>query len=186
MTRGAANQTEPQTDAPERKPKFGDVVINGWASDDNPQKQGYFVRKIKRTGKLNPGTFWELTDRDGKFWSASANKGHKLSVIPMHSALKKAQAENAALRAQLAAAREVVGLKWIKERVDMLSARPMGGLLRYTIRPPFTDTHGASRGFRLYLNGELLHEAQSTVPLKKLAQADYERRIRAALVEGGE
>lgn len=35
--------------------EFGDIIENGWASDDNPTKRGVFIRYIRRTGKLNPG-----------------------------------------------------------------------------------------------------------------------------------
>jgi hypothetical protein len=49
-------------------PSFGDTVENGWASEDNPTRQGFFVREFKRIGRLNPGRTWEITDGRGKFW----------------------------------------------------------------------------------------------------------------------
>lgn len=50
------------------RPAFGDIVENGWASEDNPTRTGFFVREFRRTGKLNPGLTWEITDGKGKFW----------------------------------------------------------------------------------------------------------------------
>ena len=35
--------------------KFGDIIENGWASNDNPTKRGVFVRYMYRSGKMNPG-----------------------------------------------------------------------------------------------------------------------------------
>lgn len=49
-------------------PRFGDPITNPWASDDNPAKHGLFVREFRRAGRLNPGTIWEVTDGNGKFW----------------------------------------------------------------------------------------------------------------------
>ncbi|MGB1215056.1 MAG: hypothetical protein ACPG4X_16940 [Pikeienuella sp.] len=62
------------------KPQFGDIVTNGWASADNPNRTGFFVRTVKRTGRVNPGKFWEITDGKGKLWHACANEGHKMTV----------------------------------------------------------------------------------------------------------
>lgn len=66
--------------------KFGDLVENGWASADNPTRVGYFVREFRRTGRLNPGLTWELTDGKGAFWEvkpvATSLGEHKLTVTP--------------------------------------------------------------------------------------------------------
>lgn len=51
-----------------RKPKFGDSMRNPWASESNPQRDGYFVRSKRVTGRLNPGLWYEMTDGQGKFW----------------------------------------------------------------------------------------------------------------------
>jgi len=65
------------------KPSFGDVVENGWASDDNPTRRGFFVRAFKRAGRMNPGLTWEITDKLGKFWEIQpAFIGERLTVIP--------------------------------------------------------------------------------------------------------
>ena len=70
-TRAAASAPQPVSawlPIESAMPKFGDRIKNPWASDDNPTKVGIFVRQFRRTGKLNPGTIWEFTDGNGKFW----------------------------------------------------------------------------------------------------------------------
>lgn len=49
-------------------PRFGEAILNKYASEDNPRKYCFFVRKIVRKGKMNPGVFAECTDRNGSFW----------------------------------------------------------------------------------------------------------------------
>lgn len=49
---------------------FGDKVQNIYASNDNPHKNGIFVKQFRRTGKSNPGIISEVTDGRGKFWEA--------------------------------------------------------------------------------------------------------------------
>ena len=67
----------------ELKPSFGDVIENGYASEGNPTRRGFFVRAFKRTGRLNPGLTWEITDKLGKFWEVQpAVIGERLTVIP--------------------------------------------------------------------------------------------------------
>lgn len=56
-----------------RKPKFGELMRNPWASEDNPTRDGYFVRARVVKGRFNPGTWYEMTDRNGKFWEVSAD-----------------------------------------------------------------------------------------------------------------
>ncbi len=62
------------------KAKFGDVVENGWASENNPTRVGFFVRAGKRTGRMNAGKFWEITDGKGKFWELMPTGDHKITV----------------------------------------------------------------------------------------------------------
>jgi hypothetical protein len=54
-----------------RKPKFGDLMRNPWASEGNPKRDGYFVRSKRTTGRFNPGLWYEFTDRNGEFWETS-------------------------------------------------------------------------------------------------------------------
>lgn len=86
---------------PERAaPRFGDVVENDYASPDNPTRRGYFVREFKRTGKLNPGLTWEVTDGDGKFWELQPRViGERLTVTPSATALSALEKERDALKA---------------------------------------------------------------------------------------
>lgn len=64
-------------------PSFGDVVENGWASEDNPTRKGFFVRAFTRTGRMNSGLTWEITDGKGKFWTFKPRDiGERLTVVP--------------------------------------------------------------------------------------------------------
>lgn len=51
-----------------RAPRFGDYLLNPWAGENNPNRKGYFVESKKVTGRLNPGLWYRLTDKNGKFW----------------------------------------------------------------------------------------------------------------------
>lgn len=65
------------------KAKFGDLVENGWASEGNPTRIGYFVREFTRPRKqMNPGLTWEITDGNGKFWELKPTGEHKITVTP--------------------------------------------------------------------------------------------------------
>ena len=55
-----------------RPPKFGDWMRGIWASVSNPQRDGMYVRTVLRTGRMNPGTFYELTNGNGEFWQYPA------------------------------------------------------------------------------------------------------------------
>ena len=50
------------------KPRFGEVIKGIYASNSNPQQYGYYVETIKRSGCMNPGTYYRCTDGNGKFW----------------------------------------------------------------------------------------------------------------------
>lgn len=56
--------------------KFGDIIENGWAGENNPTKIGIFIRHKKRT--------IEMTNGKGKFWEVyhdSDNKNKKIGTI---------------------------------------------------------------------------------------------------------
>ena len=38
-----------------RKPKFGDLMRGLWASETNPQRDGFFVKEVRNGGRINPG-----------------------------------------------------------------------------------------------------------------------------------
>lgn len=57
------------TDRNSGRPKFGDWLRGIHASEDNPQRDGMFVREVVTPrGRMNSGTAWELTDGKGDFW----------------------------------------------------------------------------------------------------------------------
>lgn len=60
--------------ADSRPPKFGELIMGIWASEDNPQRIGRYVETIRRSGRLNPGTWYRLTDGKGHFWSYEADQ----------------------------------------------------------------------------------------------------------------
>jgi len=60
--------TNPTHEEQAREPKFGEWFRGIYASEDNPIRDGMYVRTIRRTGRLNRGTFYELTNLKGKFW----------------------------------------------------------------------------------------------------------------------
>lgn len=64
------------------KARFGDTIENGWASEDNPTRVGFFVREGRRTGRMNAGRYFEVTDGHGKFWELPLGTGHKITVHP--------------------------------------------------------------------------------------------------------
>ena len=57
-----------------RAPIFGEAIMGIWASKENPIRIGQYVETRRRTGKLNPGTYYRLTDGKGKFWEFEANQ----------------------------------------------------------------------------------------------------------------
>lgn len=57
-----------------RPPKFGERIMGIWAGEQNPQRIGRYVETVRRTGRLNPGTWYRLTDGKGKFWSYEASQ----------------------------------------------------------------------------------------------------------------
>lgn len=57
-----------------RPPKFGEWLRGIWASERNPIRDGMYVKTTRRTGRLNPGTWYQLTNGKGKFWDFEANQ----------------------------------------------------------------------------------------------------------------
>lgn len=51
-----------------REPVFGELMRGTYASENNPERFGYYVRTIYRKGRMNQGKHYELTDKKGKFW----------------------------------------------------------------------------------------------------------------------
>ncbi|EKN3715433.1 TPA: hypothetical protein PXN30_002748 [Yersinia enterocolitica] len=55
-----------------RKPEFGDLMRNPWAGEGNPHRDAYFVKSKVTTGRMNPGIWYQMTDRKGNFWDSDA------------------------------------------------------------------------------------------------------------------
>jgi hypothetical protein len=62
-------------------PTFGDWFTGIYASEDNPHRHGMYVRTIRRTGRTNRGTHYELTDGHGSFFEYPV-----ASVVPRSDA----------------------------------------------------------------------------------------------------
>lgn len=52
---------------PNNRLKFGDIVINGWAGDENPRRKGIVVEMEERKVRLTDGkgNYWWLINDDG-------------------------------------------------------------------------------------------------------------------------
>lgn len=61
--------------------RFGDLIENGWASDSNPTKRGYFVRRGINSGFVNRGPYIEVTNGSGKFWRLSPKGDHRITKV---------------------------------------------------------------------------------------------------------
>lgn len=55
-----------------KEPEFGERLRGIYAGEKNPHRDGFYVRTIHRTGRLNPGKWYELTDKKGDFWQYEA------------------------------------------------------------------------------------------------------------------
>ena len=55
-----------------RRPVFGESIRGIWASEDNPIRDGRYVETVVRTGRMNRGAFYRLTNGKGKFWEFPA------------------------------------------------------------------------------------------------------------------
>ena len=103
-----------QVELPE--PKFGEWLRGIYASESNPHRDGMYVRTIRRTGKLNPGVHYEVTDGNGKFWQYPVQSVERLAT----PSAVQVQQEAAALLAEcqhadtLGAVRELVQ-RWVIE-----------------------------------------------------------------------
>lgn len=57
-----------------RPPVFGEQIMGVWAGESNPQRVGKYVETRRRTGRLNPGVWYRLTDGRGSFWEYEASQ----------------------------------------------------------------------------------------------------------------
>lgn len=61
------------------EPQFGDWLRGIYASESNPQRDGMYVRTILRSGSVNPGKHYELTDGKGGFWQYPAKSTERIN-----------------------------------------------------------------------------------------------------------
>jgi len=57
-----------------RAPVFGERIMGIWAGESNPHRIGRYVETKRRTGRLNPGVWYRLTDGRGGFWEYEASQ----------------------------------------------------------------------------------------------------------------
>ena len=105
--------------------KFGDTIENGWASEANPTRVGYFVREFTvPRGQMNPGLTWEITDGKGKFWRLKPTGDHKITVTSATSpAAPSLPAEVGSVEAL---AKALYDLNPCGEQPTDLDGRPIG------------------------------------------------------------
>ena len=60
--------------------RCGDVVMNRYASVDNPTRVGVVIARGHRIGKLNPGPYITVADLEGRTWEIIGDK-HRLEII---------------------------------------------------------------------------------------------------------
>ncbi|WP_175183469.1 hypothetical protein [Achromobacter ruhlandii] len=70
-----------------RLPKFGDRMRNLWAGESNPRRDATFVRRLRRTGQTNPGTWYEMTDERGDMWLSKPESLIFCDLVPISDAL---------------------------------------------------------------------------------------------------
>ena len=94
------------------EPKFGDWLRGIYASECNPTRDGMYVRTIHRTGRVNAGKFYELTDGKGKFWQYLAKSTERLprTTAAQAAELVELRSTIEALRAE----REVIVAEAVK------------------------------------------------------------------------
>jgi hypothetical protein len=68
-----------------RKPKFGDLMRNPWASESNPRRDAYFVRRR--------GDHYEFTDKRGEFWESRAKFAFFIDAEPSPSTAREVDVE---------------------------------------------------------------------------------------------
>ena len=75
-----------------RAPRFGEMLRGVWASEGNPHRDGMFVRTVRKTGRMNPGIWHELTDGKGAFWRYEAKSTVFLTAnVKLTGSLRRAE-----------------------------------------------------------------------------------------------
>ena len=122
-------------------PTFGDWFTGIYASDDNPTKHGMYVRTIRRTGRMNNGTFYELTDGKGEFWQSSVENCEPRTdpaapVIPVGSEARAVKDMNAGVESRPVGSEAATANDKISSEAKGATRGPVGGALARGHRPP--------------------------------------------------
>lgn len=72
---------------------FGDAVTNIAASDDNPIKHGWFIRRGRRSGRVNAGSFVEYATADGRLHQTPPDNIAPRDAEPVFRADRASQEE---------------------------------------------------------------------------------------------
>ena len=119
------------------EPKFGDWLRGIYASEGNPTRDGMYVRTIHRTGRVNAGKFYELTDGKGKFWQYPAKSTERLprttatqaaELVELRSTIEALRAEREVICAEAVKYADKSGR--LEAKVDRLAEalRPLADL----------------------------------------------------------
>lgn len=96
----------PNADTTPRTPKYGDRLRGIHASESNPQRDGFYVETVRRTGRMNAGKSYRLTDGKGHFWEYPAESTEPVDATPRTPGLEETvvreavEAANASLTEQ--------------------------------------------------------------------------------------
>lgn len=119
IRKSSYSPSNPDTSKADIKPKFGDVIENGYASVENPHCTGIFVRTGHRTGRMNPGKYYELTDGKGNFWQLRA-ASDKLKIVDSYFIPRK-EADRRVVEARIETLRRLPKVHHrcgVRERID--------------------------------------------------------------------
>jgi hypothetical protein len=75
-------------------PKVGDTIRGIWAGEKNPQRDGFYVRTVRRErARVNPGVWYELTDGKGNNWQYRASDTVRIAkAVDVQAALARKDA----------------------------------------------------------------------------------------------
>lgn len=145
--------------------RFGVAVTNIAASDVNPIKHGWYLRRVYRSGRMNGGAYIEYLTDDGR-----------VHLTPPDNITRRSAPAFAALSTSAPAG--VVGIKPLEWGDDYCAETPFG---TYTVAEDTEDRWEWT--FHRYPYGVPDDETHDTKQGAQAAvQADYETRIRACLI----
>lgn len=81
------------------KIRCGDVVMNNYASVENPTRVGVVIERGCRQGRMNPSNYIRLSDLEEKTWEIGADND-RLEIVGVLSLDAAAEPEHAPLPQQ--------------------------------------------------------------------------------------